>query len=152
MTKLVPASASDKPALRVLLEAYIVEFNQHTTTQPDYPFFDAYWLEPDKRWPYLIKSEGQTIGFAMINTWSPSGKGTDFSVAEFYIVPKARRGDHGRRAALAAFNAHPGIWELSVADANFPALHFWAKVLEDENLLGLSRTKDSEIIVFRFHT
>lgn len=152
MTRLIPAATTDKPALRSLLDAYIVEFNQHTSAPSDYPFFDAYWQEPGKRWPYLIQAEDRTIGFAMINTWSSSGKGTDFSVAEFYIVPKARHGDHGRHAALAAFKAHPGNWEVSVAGANSVALQFWEKVLADKSLLGLSRTKDSKTTVFRFHT
>lgn len=152
MTRLTPATTADKPALRSLLDAYIVEFNQHTTAPSDYPFFDAYWQEPGERWPYLIQSESRTIGFAMINTWSPSGNGTDFSVAEFYIVPESRRDDHGRHAAFAAFKAHPGNWEVSIANANSLALQFWEKVLADESLSGLSRIKDSETTVFRFHT
>lgn len=157
MTTLVPAQISDKAEFRVLLDHYITEFELHSGPQPDYPYFDAYWQEPDSRWPYLIRDQGHTAGFVMVNTWSApstspaSGPGTNFSIAEFYIIPAARRRKIGKQAALAAFHTHPGTWQVSVVKSNHHALRFWTRILKAEELTNMKRTSDAGHTLFRFH-
>src|SRR4051812_943089 len=93
------ASAAQKPLLRDFLSEYLAELERYGGSGAEYPYFDAYWLEAENRWPYIILRDGECIGFAFVNTWSASGKGTDFSIAEFYIVPQARDQGAGRDAA-----------------------------------------------------
>jgi predicted acetyltransferase len=49
-------------------------------------------------------------------------------MGEFFVARHYRREGVGRAAALAAFRAHPGRWELAVARRNTPARAFWRGV------------------------
>ena len=64
----------------------------------------------------------------LINDYSHSGRPIDFSVAEFFVVRKHRRGGVGRAAAAAAIAPRPGQWELAVARTNAGAQAFWRGV------------------------
>lgn len=150
MPKLIAAKISEKPVFRRLLDAYISEFEQYIGPQSDYPYFDVYWSEPNKRWPYFIQDQGRVVGFVMVNIWPASGKETDFSMAEFYIIPTARRCNIGQRAALATFRNHRGLWEVSVVNANQPALKFWTHVLKADALKNMESSRDTEHTIFRF--
>jgi GNAT superfamily N-acetyltransferase len=46
----------------------------------------------------VIEVDGESIGFIFINQWLPSGRGTDYAVAEFYIAPRWRGQGHGTEA------------------------------------------------------
>lgn len=144
------ASTAHKPLLRSLLSDCLAEFEKYGGSGADYPYFDAYWQEAENRWPYLLRRDGECIGFALVNTWSPSGRGTDFSIAEFYIVPRARGHGAGRDAATAVLRAHPGLWELSVMALNAPAQAFWPRAIDAAAGDAVERiTSDSETI-YRF--
>jgi predicted acetyltransferase len=99
-----------KPHLRNLLSDYLLELSRYD--EVDLNYLDAYWEEIESRWPYLIERNDQCVGFTFVDKWSPSGRGTDFSMAEFYIVPDARPHGVGRDAAEAILHAHSGVWEL----------------------------------------
>ncbi|MBP1843506.1 putative acetyltransferase [Rhizobium petrolearium] len=144
------ASAAQKPLLRDLLSQYLAEFERYGGSAPDYPYFDAYWQETESRWPYLIRRDSECIGLAFVNTWSPSGQGTDFSIAEFYIVPDARRHGAGRAAATAVLRAHPGLWELSVMALNTPAQAFWPRAIDAAGGGALERVKSDSETIYRF--
>lgn len=140
------ASATHKPLLRELLCDYLAE----SGSDSDYPYFDAYWEEVESRWPYLILQDDHPMGFAFVNTWSASGKGTDFSIAEFYIIPNARRYGIGRDAATAVLRTHPGLWELSVMPLNAPAQEFWPRVIEAADGRDVERIQSDGKTIYRF--
>ena len=149
MKILVPALQTDKPALRKMLNAYPVELSQYAPTDLQYPYLDTYWQPDQARWPYLVQIENQTVGFVLVNTWSPSGLGTKFAMAEFYIIPEARQNGLGQIAASAAFAQHTGQWELGVVNANKSAFKFWGRVLANYSatqIIGGAET------IFRFQT
>jgi len=148
--ELEPALAAHKPYLRSLLSDYLVEFEQYGGSGPDYPYFDAYWEQPDHRWPILIQLEGRCVGFAFVNTWSPSGKGTDFAIAEFYVVPDARRHGVGLEAAKRVLNSRSGQWELSIMERNAPAQKFWPRVIEAVGAEDVERIVFDEVVIYRF--
>jgi predicted acetyltransferase len=79
------------------MQDYLAELSRYGEVNAAYPHFDAYWSEDD-RWPYLIEVDDQLAGFALVNKWSPSHQGTDFAVAEFYILPDFRNAGIGGRA------------------------------------------------------
>jgi predicted acetyltransferase len=140
------ASATHKPLLRGLLSEYLAEGGSPS----DYPYFDAYWEEVESRWPYLILRDDRPIGFTFVNTWSASGKGADFSIAEFYIIPNARRYGIGRDAATAVLHAHPGLWELSVMPLNAPAQEFWPLVIKAAEGRDVERIRSGGKTIYRF--
>ncbi|WP_158693532.1 GNAT family N-acetyltransferase [Neorhizobium alkalisoli] len=140
------ASATRKPLLRGFLSEYLAEGGSGS----DYPYFEAYWEEVESRWPYLILQDGHPVGFTFVNTWSASGRGTDFSIAEFYIVPNARRDGIGRGAATAVLHTHPGLWELSVMASNAPAQEFWPRVIEAAEGRDVERIQSDSKAIYRF--
>ena len=138
---LEPCHAPQRPTLDALFQLYVHDFSeqwagtdrgelQEDGRFPDYPYLASYWEEP-RRWPFLIRADGHLAGFVLINDYSHSGRPIDFSVAEFFVVRKHRRGGVGRAAAAAAIAPRPGQWELAVARTNAGAQAFWRGVARE---------------------
>ncbi|WP_162895002.1 GNAT family N-acetyltransferase [Rhizobium terrae] len=144
------ALATHKPHLRSLLSDYLIEFEHYGGSGTDYPYFDAYWEQPDHRWPLLILLNDRCVGFAFVNTWSPSGRGTDFAIAEFYIAPDTRRRGIGLEAAKTVLNSRSGQWELSIMERNAPAQKFWPRVLDAVGAGGLETVVSDDGTIYRF--
>lgn len=134
--------ASERAVLDRLLQLYLHDFSDfatlgtpHGDVDVDGPFayrpgLDAYWREPD-RVPLMIRADGRTAGFALVNRWAPLDAPLDHALAEFFVLRKHRRAGVGRRAALAVFRASPGRWQVGIAAYNAPALAFWRAVSRD---------------------
>ena len=144
------AHSSDRRQLRTLLGGYLAELSDGITPNPDYPYFDAYWQKGEARWPYLIKDDKDVIGFALVNSWSPSGQGTDFSMAEFHIKPQLRHAGYGTRAADLVLNAHPGIWEIAVLYSNSAAQRFWPNAIVEAGASAVECFEQIDRLVYRF--
>lgn len=142
------APAEDKPRMLRLADAYAAEMAAHGTGDPT-RYFDAYWQERG-RWPYFIRHGDPIAGFVWVNTWSPSGRGTDFAIAEFYVAPEARGAHVGCDAAVATFRTHPGQWELSVLPTNAAALAFWPKAIAAAGARRIERLEVGGWPVLRF--
>jgi len=121
--RLRAAEPEDREQLARLLAEYLFEFDGRT--EP-YPFFDAYWTEPD-RLPFLVELDGDAIGLILIRVMSDG-----WSIAEFAVVPARRRLGVGRAAveALAerAREAEAPYLEAKVNPNNLEALPFWLAV------------------------
>lgn len=132
--RLEPVPVADKAALKAMLDAYLAAHAEQVDPQraggdpTDYPYFDLYWREPARR-PFWIVADGERAGFVMINAWSPTGRGTDNAVAEFYVAPEKRRQGIGLAAAVAALRSAPGWWELQVYRANPAGMSFWRRAI-----------------------
>lgn len=144
------ATRAEKPVLAAMLSAYLAELGQYGEVDAGYPYFDAYWQEPESRWPYLVTLDGEPCGFALVNRWSVSGLGMDFSVAEFYVAPDARRGGVGCEAAGRVLSARPGLWELGVLAGNEPALTFWPRAIAQTGAGAPERIEKQDEVIFRF--
>lgn len=116
-----------KTELRSMLSSYLAELGAYGKVNFDYPYFDAYWSEGERRWPYLIRAGSDVIGFAFVR--APSDRGADYSLAEFYIRPEARGCGRGIEAAKAVLTAYPGVWYLTIFLLNAPAQAFWPKAI-----------------------
>src|SRR4051794_28266456 len=91
-----------------------------------YDKLPLYWSEPQRRFPYLIRSDNRIAGFAFATLGSPaSDDPTMHDVAEFFVLRKHRRGGIGARAAHLLFDRHPGPWSVRVFERNRGALEFW---------------------------
>lgn len=153
--RLVPVARSEKAELRRLLDPYLVAHADVVDPQgrhgdpTDYPHFDAYWTDADRR-PFWVLVNGETAGFALVNGHSPSGLGCDASVAEFCILPRWRRAGTGLTAARAVFATTPGLWELQVYEATAPALAFWPRAIAAAGAREVSEISLADRRVHRF--
>ena len=153
--RLEPAPESDKPALWALLVAYLTEHTRRVEPErvnydaSAYPYFDTYWNE-GRRGAYWIVSGGERAGFVLINDYSPSGLGTDHAIAEFCILPNARRSGIGKAAAKAALQSQPGQWELQVYRANPDGMPFWPRAIAAAGATGLELIEHDDRMIYRF--
>ncbi len=93
----------------------------------DYPWFDAYFIEPQREAYFIRGQETQRLlGFAMVRQHEDGRH----SVAEFMVIPKYRRQGVGSRAAKACFALHEGLWEVKPAYGSERARLFWRRVIE----------------------
>jgi predicted acetyltransferase len=130
---------AEKSLLDRLLQLYLHDFSDFAELGTTYaevdnagifpypPGTDDYWRQ-DGNMPLLIRADGRTAGFALVNRWSPLDRAVEHALAEFFVLRKYRRAGIGRRAALQIFDRYPGRWELGVASYNPAALSFWRSV------------------------
>lgn len=147
--KLRSVDAAEKARLRGMLSAYLQELNQYGDVDLNYCFFDSYWTDRD-RWAYFIETEDGVAGFFLVNTWSPSGKGADFALAECYLLPAFRGTGNGKNAFSRLLQSRPGVWELSVMSRNLPAKAFWQRTLATLCVGEVERIEFEDRLVYRF--
>ena len=153
--RIVAASLDEKPLLGRLLQLYLHDFSEFAEIRGphgdigddglfDYESFDSYWEQP-KREPLLLCIGRRTVGFALISDWSASGRSTDRSVAEFFVMRKYRRAKLGTRFAKDLIMSRPGTWEVPVASYNQPAQAFWRSVVRVFQPLPVSKLEGDGI-------
>ncbi len=150
--QIIQARAEDRHILRGLLADCLAELAAYGAVDLAYPYFEAYWDPLERRWPYLLLQGGDVAGFALVNSWSPSGRGTDFAIAEFYIAPEARQSGIGCEAAARIFLMQPGLWELAITSRNKPALQFWPKAIAKADGRAVERIEADGETIYRFRT
>jgi predicted acetyltransferase len=133
-----PATLADSPLLANLLELYIHDLSEVFSIDPGpdgrfgYPKLPLYWSEPEKRFAFLIRAGGKTVGFALVTLGSPATEDPDvLDVAEFFVNRRHRRSGCGRRAATLLFDRLPGRWIVRVSEGNRGAMSFWESVIRD---------------------
>jgi predicted acetyltransferase len=96
----------------------------------EYDNLRLYWSDPDRRFPFLIRSGPQLAGFALATRGSPaSDDPAVLDVAEFFVLRGWRRSGVGRQAAFLLWDRLPGQWVVRVSEANHTALPFWQAVV-----------------------
>jgi predicted acetyltransferase len=145
------ATEAEKPQLRLMLSVYLEELSQYGDVNLEYPFLDSYWTDED-RWPYIIEKDGIAAGFALLHTWSQSKRGTDFAVAEFYVLPQFRGSGVGQRAYVSLLDRHPGTWELSVMMRNEAAKEFWGRTITAADVTKIEQFELEDELIYRFTT
>lgn len=134
---LQPADISSKPAIADMLQPYLRELAPYyggTTdlnTIHEYPYLDAYWQEPNQRYPFLMLTDGEIAGFAFVNRYSRLDIPDTWCVAEFYVVPRFRRSGVGKLAAAKLFRLFPGRWEVAILEGNVRAEPFWKRAITE---------------------
>jgi predicted acetyltransferase len=113
--------STDAEFIRFNLPIYLAELGVGS----EYPYLELYWSEPT-RFPYLIKSEGESIGFAFVRFDKSSG---EWELAEFWVSSAMRGQGVGRSAFQLIFQLHTGLWRVSALVNNLPAILFWSKIL-----------------------
>lgn len=126
----------EKEILRNLLEKYDYEFSKYDQRDVNslglygYEYLDHYWTE-ENRWAFFILVEGKLAGFVMINDYPDVISDTDYSMAEFFVMYKYRRGGVGRFAALEALNRFRGKWQVKRHPTNQDSVRFWNTIIDE---------------------
>jgi len=102
-----------------------------------YPELASYWPSPGRttavdRWALVIRVGGRVAGFALLNQLSHRGGAVERNMAEMFVLAKYRRAGVASAAVVQIFDAHPGQWEVAIAQRNAPAIAFWPRVLANE--------------------
>lgn len=129
----VPAAFEEKATLRRLLELYLHDFSEFDGADVNehgeygYRYLDHYFAEEEgtTRQAFFIRVDGRLAGFAMVRH-----TGERWSMAEFFVMRKYRRGGVGMRAALDVITRYRGDWEIHELATNLPAQSFWRRVAE----------------------
>jgi len=136
----------EKAALRIFLDAYLIELSAFGEFDLSYPFYDQYWYE-DNRWPYWIISDDQKIGFIFVDQTSRFGEPLDYFLAEFYILPEYRGNGYGQEAFKKIIALYPGQWELAFFIGHAQAEKFWLKVVQD---MPYEQKEHQKVNILRF--
>ncbi len=130
--RIVAVTAAEKPELWRHLQDYMRELlpygGQLAPADGDLPYghFDAYWREPETRWPFWGMRDHRRAGFAFVR--KESGR---MEMAEFYCFPQFRRTGVGLAFARKLLSRFPGPWEITQFAEHAGAVRFWRRVLAD---------------------
>lgn len=106
-----------------------------------YPRLPLYWSEPDRRFAFVIRADGQVAGFVLATWGSPAAEDPEvLDVAEFFVLRRYRRRGVGQRAARLLWRRLPGRWTVRVAEGNRGGLAFWEDVLAAAAPAGMTVT------------
>ena len=115
--------------------------------------FLAGWVADSGAHPFVILSDGQRAGFALVSRPPAFPRTTvQFRMAEFFVVGGARRRGVGASAAWLLFNRFAGDWEVLEDEHNRPALQFWRRVIARLTNGRYSETRDAGEVRHRFRT
>ena len=134
--KIEPIKKQDKEILRNLLEKYHYEFSQYNDMDVnqfglyDYDYLDCYWTE-ENRYPFFIKVDDKLAGFMMVNDYQEVPLGTDYTLAEFFVMYKYRGKGVGRHSVKYLFDNFSGKWHLCYHPKNEISKLFWHNVVGD---------------------
>ena len=134
---IVKVPIEEKPILNNLMQLYLYDFSEFMDCDVEdnglfgeYPYLDDYWISVEHRFPYFIKRDGKNVGFILVR-YIDSSDTPHFSMAEFFIMKKYRKGGIGRQTAYYLFDSFPGKWEVAEIKENTPAQKFWRKIISE---------------------
>jgi predicted acetyltransferase len=135
--ELVRVKETDKAILKNLLELYEKEPNDYEEKDADenepyeYKHLDRYFTR--ENWlAYFIMADGDHAGFILISPdWVALDIPTDYSLYEFFVLPKYRRGGVGKFAVYKILDMHKGKWQLKRDPRNKSSVPFWNNVIAE---------------------
>lgn len=134
--ELVDISINEKNKLINILEKYIFEASSYDLSDFNedglytYPCLEYYWNE-EGRHAYWILYNGLTAGFALISKHRDGRLASDWTMAEFCIIPKFRRAGIGKTAFNKIVAMHKGVWEVQYHPNNATGKAFWHGVIDE---------------------
>jgi len=131
--EVLAASITDKLLIKQMMELYQYDFSEFEGTDINehgyfgYLYLDYYWVEAD-RYPFIVRVNEKLAGFVLVNqyTYLP---GSQYSLAEFFILRKYRKQGIGKKVAFHVFNLFHGKWEIHQVNTNIMAQQFWRCVI-----------------------
>lgn len=157
------SSPDDREWIRAVYRDYLSELSSSSSSTGMFPVlgewaereheFLAGWFADPGSHPFVILSGGQRAGFALVAR-PPALQRSQFEyqMAEFFIVPDARRRGVGALAAALLFTRFTGAWEVREDERNRAALQFWRWVIARETSGRYSETRTGGEVRHRFRT
>lgn len=150
-----PVPDAKKDILWRYVQFYLYEHATFAGKKPvngvfEYPWFDAYWLEPAQRWPFWARMDDDIAALALVRLNAEDGW---YELAEFFVVNRYRGQGLADRFAKDVITRFEGPWKLNQAIRNEHATAFWRHVLGeigDYEETALSRGDGVERIEQRF--
>lgn len=140
MIEIIEVTAENKPeqtVVRNLLKMYCCEWSQYNLmdVKDDGTFeferyASLYWTK-DNCHTFLVRKKGKYAGFAFVDQDLIVHKDYNYSLAEFFVMPKYRHCGVGRYFANAIFDRLPGSWEVGRHPGNIASVVFWDRVISD---------------------
>jgi predicted acetyltransferase len=127
-----PATADEIEALVNLWQLYmkgLAEFRD-TEVRADGRYRDdrlRTYLAYDEHWPYLIRSKGEIVGFALVRKSKP----TTYVIGEFFITSEVRGAGIGQGAVSEILQKFAGNWEVPFQNENSIGAAFWRKTISN---------------------
>ena len=117
-----------KQTLANLSQAYEAEFSHITLKYPNQSgqFLPDTTLDGAHDGYLLFNNESIPLGFCLKGM-----KNGTHDIAEFYVIPPARRSGLGRSFALAVFNLYPGPWQVRQIEGAESARAFWFEIINE---------------------
>jgi predicted acetyltransferase len=132
------ATTGTRSLLSNLLELYVYDLSEIFSIKVGadgrfgYDTLPLYWSEPDTHFAYLIRSNAEVAGFALVTRGSPATDNPhDLDVAEFFVLRSYRGRGVGRRAAFLLWDRVPGRWVVRVSELNRGGLPFWEGAIRE---------------------
>ncbi len=132
------ATASARPLLENMLELYIHDLSEvfpcvlGDDGRFGYPRLGSYFIDPERRFPFLIRDAAGIAGFALVTLGSPASDDPETrDIAEFFVLRGKRRTGVGAAAARLAWQTFPGAWTVRVSEGNRGALPFWSALVRE---------------------
>lgn len=131
------ATRAQESTLANLLELYMHDMSEVFPLRISdegkfgYAWLPTYWAEPDRRFPYLIRSESAgLLGFVLTTVGSPGSDDPNcLDVAEFFVLRRFRRSKVGTTAIQMLWDQRPGHWVVRVSEGNPEGSGFWPNVV-----------------------
>lgn len=83
------------------------------------------YLAYEDHWPYLIRSQSEIVGFALVRKSKPR----TYAIGEFFITPEARGIGVGQAAVSEILRKFIGNWEIPFQNENSNGAAFWRKTI-----------------------
>lgn len=135
--EVVEVKKEESQTLMNLMEKYLSEFAkwEKIDVKDDglfgYEWLDSYFKE-ENRWPYFVKIDGKLAGFVLVCDYPEvPEESTDFTLSEFFIMPKYRNIGYGHQAFLKVMDKHHGKWQLKLHPKNEASVLFWNQVIDE---------------------
>ena len=131
--EVIPATPEHEPIFANLLQLYAHDFSEFHDVElgPDgrftYKELPLYWRDPNRH-PFLIHTNGQLAGFALVKKEISNGPSL-WDVTEFFILRAYRRQGVGTVASHKVWNQFPGQWQVRVRQKNDSARNFWQRAI-----------------------
>jgi predicted acetyltransferase len=92
------------------------------------------YLAYEEHWPFLIRSEGEIVGFALVRKSKPA----TYVIGEFFIESEFRGKGVGVSAVSEILQKFFGNWEIPFQNENPKAAAFWRRTIPE---LGYETTE-----------
>lgn len=122
---------SDKGLFAQHFQSYLAEHATFTGKTPrdgvfEYPWFEDYWRDPIRRWPFWMRREDEFVALAFVRL---DDSDDHYELAEFFVAKRFRGRGLGDRFAREVMLRFPGAWKLNQVKTNLRAVAFWRRVL-----------------------